>query len=429
MHSTDRRPSAAPSDGPFAALGLSKPILRALADEGYTAPTPIQADAIPHVLAGRDLLASAQTGTGKTAAFVLPLLERLGERAARGQLRVLVLSPTRELAAQIAERAGAYGRHLGLEHAVVFGGVSQYRQERALARRPAMLVATPGRLLDLMGQGIVRLDTVDMLVLDEADRMLDMGFLPDVRRIISAVPTERQTLFFSATMPGDVVRLAQRILRDPVRVAVARSEETAEVDQSICFVSGSEKRATLERCLTSGEVERAIVFTRTKRGANRVAEQLLRAGIHAAAIHGNKSQGARERALEGFRRGRTPVLVATDVAARGIDVRDVSHVFNYDLPDSADSYVHRIGRTARAGRTGKAISFCDARERALLFDIERGLRRRIPVVSLVSGRAEPAAAAPAEQADPAPESRPRRVDPSKSYRRGGRSGRARAAFR
>jgi ATP-dependent RNA helicase RhlE len=413
----------------FADLGLSKPLLRALETEGYSQPTPVQTDAIPHVLAGKDLLASAQTGTGKTAAFVLPMLERLGEQARESELRILVLSPTRELASQTAERAEAYGRHLGLQYAVVVGGVPQKRQERALARGPSMLVATPGRLLDLMRQGVVSLDTVDMVVLDEADRMLDMGFLPDVRRILQGVPAERQTLLLSATMPEDVVRLADRTLRNPVRVEAARAEETEDIEQSICFLSRADKRATLQRCLSHDEVERAIVFTRTKRGANRLAEQLSRGGISTAAIHGNKSQSARERALDGFRRGRMPVLIATDVAARGIDFKDVSHVINYDLPDSAESYTHRIGRTARAGSSGKAISFCDHEERGRLFDIERGINHRIPVVSLSSGRAEPIDPdGPGANAAPAQPSR-RRPGPRRSVGRSRRSGRARPGGR
>jgi ATP-dependent RNA helicase RhlE len=364
----------------FADLGLAEPLLRAIADEGHTVPTPIQLEAIPHALSGRDILGTAKTGSGKTAAFLLPLLSRLGTRAGRGPIRILVVSPTRELASQIAERAAAYGRHIGLRQAVVYGGVSQRSQERALRDRPALVVATPGRLLDLVRQRVLRLDTVDMLVLDEADRMFDMGFLPDIRRIVAELPTERQTLLFSATMPRDLARLANSILRDPVRIAVDPPEETpAEVNQSVYFVSRSEKRALLLRFLRGDEMERALVFTRTKRGANRLAEQLSRDGIAAEAIHGNKTQAARERALAQFRSGRTPVLVATDVAARGIDVKGISHVINYELPDTAESYVHRVGRTGRAGAEGKAISLCDPTERGNLYDIERTLSVRIPV--------------------------------------------------
>ena len=373
---------ARPLSSPFAGLGLPEPLVRALVGEGYIEPTPIQAQAIPHALAGRDVLGTAKTGTGKTAAFLLPLLARLGERPGRG-IRILVISPTRELAMQIGERADVYGRHIGLRHAVVYGGVSQRRQERDLRGFPSLLVATPGRLLDLMGQGVVRLDTVDMLVLDEADRMFDMGFLPDVRRIMAEVPDRRQTLLFSATMPDDIARLARRILRDPVRVSVDPPDETAaSIDQSVYFVPRSGKRALLVRVLRGDDVTRALVFMRTKHAANRLAQQLERDGITAEAIHGNKSQGARERALAGFRSGKTPVLVATDVAARGIDVKGISHVINYDLPSTPEGYVHRVGRTGRMGAEGKAISLCDPTERGQLFDIERSLSVRIPVAQV-----------------------------------------------
>jgi len=365
----------------FAPLGLSQPLLRALLDEGYATPTPVQADVIPHALAGRDVVAGAQTGTGKTAAFVLPMLQRLAAEPAREprRIRALVLTPTRELASQIGDSLARYGRYLKLRHAVVYGGVSQHRQEIALAARPDVLVATPGRLLDLMQQGFVDLRGVTHYVLDEADRMLDMGFIHDVRRITQAVPRERQTLLFSATVPPAIESLARGLLVDPVRVAIAPAVTTAErVDQTVVFVEKAAKRAALERLLESADVARAIVFTRTKHGANRLTEQLDRAGIGVAAIHGNKSQGARERALEAFRRGTTRVLVATDVAARGIDVDDVSHVINYELPNVPEAYVHRIGRTGRAGRAGRAISFCDGSERGLLRDIERLIKQRIP---------------------------------------------------
>jgi ATP-dependent RNA helicase RhlE len=365
---------------PFAALGLCSPLVRAVAQEGYERPTPIQERSIPSVLDGRDLLGCAQTGTGKTAAFVLPLLQRLSLTPRTGRIRALVVAPTRELAAQIGERAGAYGRHIGLRNVVVYGGVGQRPQERALERRPDLLIATPGRLLDLVSQGFVRLDAVEILVLDEADRMLDMGFIHDVRKIVSLVPETRQTLFFSATIPGEIASLVASILRDPVRVSVAPEVTTAEkVEQCVHFVTRFEKRALLERLLREQGATRSLVFTRTKHGANRLAEQLSRSGYEAAAIHGNKSQGARERALEGFREGTVPVLVATDVAARGIDVDGVSHVFNFDLPNVPEAYVHRIGRTGRAGASGKAISFCDVDERMLLRDIERLVKQRIPV--------------------------------------------------
>ena len=368
---------------PFTALGLSVPLVRAVLKEGYTVPTPIQSEVIAHLLAGRDILACAQTGTGKTAAFVLPILQRLAAEPATGKIRVLVLTPTRELASQIADSVAVYGRYLGrgIKHTVVYGGVSQHRQEIALRNAPDILVATPGRLLDLMQQRLVQLDGVTHFVLDEADRMLDMGFVHDVKRISAAVPTKRQTLLFSATIPSSIEGLARGMLSDPVRVSVTPAVTTAEgVTQSVMFVAKADKRALLQRVLSDATVERAIVFTRTKHGANRLCEQLDHAGIGSAAIHGNKSQGARERALEAFRTGSTRVLVATDVAARGIDIDGISHVINFDLPNVAESYVHRIGRTGRAGAFGHAISFCDRDERGLLADIERFIRKRLPVV-------------------------------------------------
>jgi ATP-dependent RNA helicase RhlE len=376
----------------FATLGLSVPILRAILDETYSEPTPVQREVIPHVLAGRDVLACAQTGTGKTAAFVLPILQQLATAAVSpGHIRVLVLTPTRELAAQIAERVSVYGRYLGLRHAVIYGGVSQHRQEIALRNRPDLLVATPGRLLDLLQQRLVKLDGVTHFVLDEADRMLDMGFVNDVRRVLAVLPSQRQTLLFSATMPNAIEKLAQSMLVDPTRVSITPAVTTAAtVDQSVVFVARADKRALLETVLRDGTVERALVFTRTKHGANRLSEQLGRSGIASLAIHGNKTQGARERALDSFRKGTTRVLVATDVAARGIDVDGISHVINFDLPNVAESYVHRIGRTGRAGAAGRAISFCDRDERSLLADIERFIRRRLPSTA-DAGRALPAA--------------------------------------
>ncbi|HXX66008.1 MAG TPA: DEAD/DEAH box helicase [Polyangiaceae bacterium] len=367
---------------PFRALGLSRRIVRALIGEGYTTPTPVQAEVIPCALGGRDVLGCAPTGTGKTAAFVLPILEALATSERNGCIRALVVTPTRELAAQIAERVSVYGRHQDVRHALVYGGVGQRSQEIALSRSPDVLIATPGRLLDLMQQGLVRLDGVTHLVLDEADRMLDMGFVHDVRRICAALPRRRQTLLFSATIPTDIESLAGGMLVDPVRVTVAPEVTTAEkVAQSVVFVARNEKRAVLERMLRTAGVERALVFTRTKHGANRLSEQLARSGIESAAIHGNKSQSARERALQDFRSGLTRVLVATDVAARGIDVDGVSHVFNFDLPNVAEAYVHRIGRTGRAGASGSAVSLCDPLdERSLLRDIERLIRQRLPVV-------------------------------------------------
>ncbi|HYO93569.1 MAG TPA: DEAD/DEAH box helicase [Polyangiaceae bacterium] len=407
------------SDSPFTKLGLVAPLVQAVLQEGYSTPTPIQEQTIPTVLEGRDLLGCAQTGTGKTAAFMLPLLQRLGRVQASGRVRALVLSPTRELAAQISERAGAYGRHFGIRHAVIYGGVSQRAQERELARRPDLLVATPGRLMDLMRQGHVQLKNLEILVLDEADTMLDMGFIHDVRRIIAQVPQARQTLLFSATMPAAIEALARSILNEPARVSVTPQATTAEtVEQAVYFVSKPDKRFLLERVLRMNGVERALVFTRTKHGADRVSKQLVHAGIEAAAIHGNKSQNARERALDGFRRGTTPVLVATDIAARGIDVQGISHVINYDLPNVAESYVHRIGRTGRAGAVGRAISFCDHEERSLLVDIERLIRQRIRVGDAVPRGSDTAAIA--EVADPRPPFDPDRVG---SQNGGGSSGR------
>ena len=363
----------------FASLGLSERSLRALSTEGYETPTPIQARAIQPALSGRDVLACAQTGTGKTAAFLLPLLERLEMTVASGRIRALVLAPTRELAAQIAERAAAYGRGSRIRTALIYGGVGQRQQEDALARKPDLLVATPGRLLDLMQQGFVRLDAVEIFVLDEADRMLDMGFIHDVRRVVAALPRKRQTLFFSATFPPAITELAGQMLVEPAQVAVTPRSTAAEtVHQTVCHVDRADKRGRLVEVLRIERAERTLVFTRTKHGANRLAEQLTRAGIVAMAIHGNKSQSARERALEGFRAGTIRVLVATDIAARGIDVDGVSHVVNFELPHVPETYVHRIGRTGRAGATGRAIAFCDLEERALLRDIERLIGRVIP---------------------------------------------------
>ena len=377
--------AASSTDSPrFADLGLVSDLLSALEAEGYTTPTPIQVSAIPPALAGRDLLGIAQTGTGKTAAFALPILQRLAAvpRAARPAIRCLVLAPTRELAAQIDESFAAYGRKTGLTHTVIFGGVGQNSQTRELARGIDVLVATPGRLLDLLNQRLVSLASVEYLVLDEADRMLDMGFLPDVRRVLAAVPKKRQTMFFSATMPPEVATLAAGILVDPIRVEVTPVAATADrVEQRVYFVERNDKKTLLLHLLRSPEVRRALVFTRTKHTANRVAEQLERAGVRAAAIHGNKSQGARERALEGFRDGTTPILVATDIAARGIDVDDVTHVVNFELPNVPETYVHRIGRTARAGREGIALSLCEVDERPFLVDIERLIKAHVPRVA------------------------------------------------
>jgi ATP-dependent RNA helicase RhlE len=370
----------------FADLRLIEPLQRAVATEGYTTPTPIQQQAIPYVLDGRDLLGLAQTGTGKTAAFALPILQRLSASGRRPHgdraIAVLVLTPTRELAAQIGDGFGAYGRHLGYKHAVIFGGVGQNAQERAIRGGLDILVATPGRLLDLVQQRIVHLGKIDIFVLDEADRMLDMGFIHDVRRVISHLPRERQTLFFSATMPPEAKKLADAILRNPATVAVAPVSSTAErVEQSVLFVDKNDKRPVLAALLEGDPaITRALVFTQMKHTANRVAEYLQKRGVEADAIHGNKSQNARERALARFKGGQARVLVATDIAARGIDIDEVSHVVNYELPNVPETYVHRIGRTARAGKSGIAISLCGAEERQYLRDIERLIRQRVPAM-------------------------------------------------
>jgi len=368
----------------FSELSLLEPLQRAVRDEGYTTPTPIQAQSIPHLLQGRDLLGCARTGTGKTAAFALPILQRLSgshtQRVGR-TTRALVLVPTRELAAQVAESFQTYGRGLHVSVAVIYGGVGQGPQVRAMARGVDVLVATPGRLVDLMGQGHVKLDRVEVFVLDEADRMLDLGFLPDVRRILGATPKRRQTLLFSATMPPPIEALANGMLTNPAKVMVTPVASTVEtVEQRVHFVPRGGKLALLTKVLSDAKVARVLVFTRTKRGADRVARGLEQNGIPASAIHGNKSQGQRERTLLGFKSGRARVLVATDIAARGIDVDGITHVVNFDLPNVPESYVHRIGRTARAGASGVAISLCDGEEREYLRDIEKLIRRKIEVV-------------------------------------------------
>ncbi len=368
----------------FNELGLAAPILKALETEGYVAPTPIQVQAIPHVMAGRDLQGIAQTGTGKTAAFALPILHRLAadrRPAARKGCRVLVLSPTRELASQIADSFRNYGAGLGMRTALIYGGVPKARQAKQMANGVDILVATPGRLIDHIGDGAIRLDQVEVLVLDEADHMLDLGFIVPIRKIAGMLPARRQTLFFSATMPKEIGNLAATLLRDPVHVAVAPVATTAErVEQQVIFVESARKRLVLADILRDKKLERTLVFTRTKHGADRVVRHLEEVGLQAAAIHGNKSQSQRERALGAFRTGETPVLVATDIAARGIDVDGVTHVINFDLPNVPESYVHRIGRTARAGKAGVAISFCDTEERAFLRGIEKLIRARVPVV-------------------------------------------------
>ncbi len=373
----------------FSDFALSETILRAVANEGHSAPTPIQAQAISPILAGRDLCGIAQTGTGKTAAFALPILERLSStRPTRipGRPRVLVLTPTRELATQVAQSFRTYGAGLKLSVAVVFGGVSQRPQSEALKRGVDILVATPGRLLDLIDQRILSLGGVEILVVDEADQMLDLGFIVPLRKIVKMVPQTRQTLFFSATMPKTISQLADQLLSDPVQVAVAPVASTVDsVTQSVMFVSGSQKQPLLRRILADPAMERVLVFTRTKHGADKVVRNLIEGGVNAAAIHGNKSQPQRERALAAFKRGTTRVLVATDIAARGIHVENVTHVVNYELPNVPESYVHRIGRTARAGAAGIAISFCNGEERAYLRDIEKLTRTNVPVAALPAG--------------------------------------------
>ena len=384
LTSSSSSPSSSPSAS-FASLGLTDALTRAVSGAGYETPTPIQAQAIPHLLAGKDVLGCAQTGTGKTAAFALPILDRLSRNprpAGRTGPRVLVLTPTRELALQIAESFTTYGRHVAPKCAVIYGGVGQEPQVAALRRGCEIVVATPGRLLDLMSQRHARLDGVETFVLDEADRMLDMGFIEPIRRIVTALPRRRQNLMFSATMPPEIAKLARTILVDPVSVAVTPVASTAErVTQWVMFVNRENKRALLTKSLTDPKMKRVLVFTRTKHAANRVAQQLERGGVASAAIHGNKSQGARQKALDAFKVGRVRVLVATDIAARGLDVDNVTHVVNFDLPNEPESYVHRIGRTARAGASGVALSFCDRDERPFLRDIERLTGERLQVVA------------------------------------------------
>jgi ATP-dependent RNA helicase RhlE len=362
----------------FESLGVGGKLRRALKDVGYTQPTPIQSQAIPQLLRGKDLLGIAQTGTGKTAAFALPLLQRLDEEnspARPRRPRALILAPTRELALQIHEELDRFGRYMGLRQAFIFGGVSQNPQVRALAKGLDVVVATPGRLLDLAAQRHIDLSEVSVLVLDEADRLLDMGFVRDVKRIVAQTPKTRQSLLFSATMPNEVARLAREILDDPVRVDVSPKQVTVkEIDQRVVMVGTGDKQRMLEHLLRGDEVSRAIVFTRTKHGANKVARKLEKAGIGAEAIHGNKSQSARQRALRSFKNGDAWVLVATDIAARGIDIDAVSHVFNYELPHEPESYVHRIGRTGRAGATGAAWSLVDPSERNRLRAVQKLIR-------------------------------------------------------
>ena len=414
----------------FSELGLSRPLLDAVREAGYETPTPIQRDAIKPVLDGRDLVGCAQTGTGKTAAFALPVLQRLdpmvGDEPA---IRALVLSPTRELAAQIAESFATYGKHLDLWHTVIFGGVNERPQIAELKKGVDILVATPGRLLDLLGRGLVNLSKVGIFVLDEADRMLDMGFLPDVRRVIDALPAKRQNLLFSATIPPQIRALADGMLHEPVSVAVTTISKPADrVDQRVYFVDKANKRKLLLHVLREHRIGRSLVFSRTKHGANRIAQFLTKAGVAAAAIHGNKSQGARTRALEGFKEGKLTALVATDIAARGIDIEGITHVINVDVPNVPETYVHRIGRTARAGASGVAMSFCEAEEEPYLADIERLMRRHVDRVEghpFVPSRPVP----PETDLDPSGRTnarpRPTAKPPGRRRGAGGRGGRPR----
>jgi ATP-dependent RNA helicase RhlE len=371
----------------FKKLDLIDPILKALSNEGYTTPTPIQAQSIPLILEQRDLLGCAQTGTGKTAAFAIPILQLLyqnkGEERGPHKIKVLILTPTRELAIQIDESFAAYGKHTGLSHTVIFGGVSQLNQTNTLRRGVDILVATPGRLLDLIGQGFIDLKFLKIFVLDEADRMLDMGFIHDVKRIITKLPAKRQTLFFSATMPPEIQKLANVLLTNPAKVEVTPASSTVDaIEQSLFYVGKADKSNLLLHLLKDEDIVTALVFTRTKHGADKVVKFLHRHEIKAAAIHGNKSQNARQHALSSFKSGNLRVLVATDIAARGIDIDDLRHVINFELPNVAETYVHRIGRTGRAGNTGIAISFCDADERSELKDIQKLIGINIPVINI-----------------------------------------------
>jgi ATP-dependent RNA helicase RhlE len=419
------------TDQSFSSLGLANTILSSLERQGYESPTPIQTASIPALLAGRDLLGCAQTGTGKTAAFALPILQRLSAMALRPaprSCRALIVAPTRELAAQIDSSFAAYGADTRLARACVFGGVGKAPQIKALGRGVDILTATPGRLLDLHSGGYVRLDAVEIVVLDEADRMLDMGFIKDVRRIIALLPKARQTMLFSATMPSDIAGLASSILRDPLRVSVTPEKPTVDlIDQKVAFVERGEKKAFLAALINAQGAERAIVFTRTKHGADKLAKALSVGGIPAEAIHANKSQNNRTRTMDGFRAGNLRVLVATDLAARGIDVDGISHVYNYELPEVPETYVHRIGRTARAGARGSAIALCDREERPLLKAIEKLLRTSVPVASgplfekaAEDGRKAAIAEAAAARANPAPALRERYVDPRSRTRAGRR---------
>lgn len=406
----------------FENLNLIEPILKALQEEGYSTPTPIQEKSIPILLQGKDLLGCAQTGTGKTAAFSIPILQRLYKTDHRKGIKALILTPTRELAIQIGECFDAYGKYTGLKHTVIFGGVGQKPQTDELKRGVQILIATPGRLQDLVNQGFIHLRSLEFFVLDEADRMLDMGFIHDIRRILKLLPAKRQTLFFSATMPPEIERLANSMLTNPEKVEVTPASSTVDIiDQSVYYVEKTEKKNLLIHLLGDPTVESVLIFTRTKYGADKLARILNKSGIKAEAIHGNKSQSARQRALTGFKNHDLRVLIATDIAARGIDVDQLSHVINYELPNVPETYVHRIGRTGRAGHEGTAISFCETEERPYLKDIQKLIGKSIPVVkdhpyaSEVPIPAEEKAKEPAAHAPEKKANHPNR--PGKNYRK------------
>ncbi|MBL7900400.1 MAG: DEAD/DEAH box helicase [Bacteroidia bacterium] len=370
----------------FNDLRLIKPLILALEKKGYSQPTPIQQQSIPHILEGKDLFGCAQTGTGKTAAFALPVLQLLSQKKLNNpsnrSIKALILAPTRELALQISQSISDYGRNLGISHTTIFGGVGQKAQTMALQRGVDILVATPGRLLDLMNQGFVKLNNVEHFILDEADRMLDMGFINDLRKVIAKLPAKKQTLFFSATVAPDIMKLANTLLVNPVSVSVTPVSSTAElIHQSVYFVKKENKRSLLNHLLLDNTIHNALVFTRTKHGADKVVKELIKTGIKAEAIHGNKSQSARERALKGFKNSQIRVLVATDIASRGIDIDKLSHVINFEIPEQAETYVHRIGRTGRAGASGKALSFCAREEMNYLKDIQKLTKKNIEVVN------------------------------------------------
>lgn len=410
----------------FKELELIEPILKALETEGYTNPTPIQEQAIPAALAGKDILGCAQTGTGKTAAFSIPILQLVCQSQLNGNftrgIKALILTPTRELAIQIDESIAAYGKNLRISHEVIFGGVSQHHQVINLKKGVDILTATPGRLLDLMQQGFIHLKDIRFFVLDEADRMLDMGFINDVKKVVAKLPEKKQTLFFSATMPDEIEKLANTLLKNPVTIAVTPVSSTVEkIEQAIYFVEKENKKNLLQDLLQDSAIKSALVFTRTKHGADKVVKNLVKQGITSEAIHGNKSQNARQRALTNFKNGNTRILVATDIAARGIDVDGLSHVFNYELPNVPETYVHRIGRTGRAGENGMAISFCDTEERAYLKDIQKLIKIELPVVSNHEYHSATPQKASSNQPEKIKKPAPRNRMVKQSYYKSGRS--------